>query len=96
MTITETTTIAEIVSALPASVRVFERHGIDFCCGGKQPIGDACREHGLSFDEIASAIEASRDAVRGRDARTRPPREQRALSTGPRYAGGTRQRVMTR
>lgn len=33
MTITETTTIAEIASALPASVRVFQHHGIDFCCG---------------------------------------------------------------
>ena len=38
MTITETTTIAEIASALPASVRVFQRHNIDFCCGGKKPI----------------------------------------------------------
>lgn len=63
MTITETTTIADIANALPASVRVFEHHGIDFCCGGKQPIGAVCRERGLNFAEIASAIEASRDTV---------------------------------
>ena len=68
MTITETTTIADIASALPTSVRVFQHHGIDFCCGGKQPIGAVCREHGLSFDEIASAIEASRATV-GSDTR---------------------------
>lgn len=63
MTITETTTIADIASALPTSVRVFQRHGIDFCCGGKKPIGAVCREHGLSFADIASAIEALRDTI---------------------------------
>src|SRR5262245_411712 len=63
MTITETTTIADIASALPTSVRVFQQHGIDFCCGGKQPIGAVCREQGLNFAEIASAIEASRNTV---------------------------------
>ena len=63
MTITETTTIADIASALPTSVRVFQHHGIDFCCGGKKPLGAVCREHGLSFADIASAIEALRDTI---------------------------------
>ncbi len=59
MTITETTTVAEIATAVPGSVRVFQRHGIDFCCGGKTPLAVACREHGVPFAEIANAIEAS-------------------------------------
>ena len=59
MTITETTTIADIASAVPTSVRVFQHHGIDFCCGGRKPIGAVCREQGLNFAEIANAIEAS-------------------------------------
>jgi regulator of cell morphogenesis and NO signaling len=63
MTITETTTIADIASELPTSVRVFQRHGIDFCCGGKKPIGVVCREHGLDFAEITRAIEASRNTA---------------------------------
>jgi regulator of cell morphogenesis and NO signaling len=63
MTITETTTIADIARALPTSVRVFQHHGIDFCCGGKKPIGAVCREQGLNFAESTSAIEASRDTV---------------------------------
>lgn len=65
MTITETTTITDIASALPASVRVFQRHGIDFCCGGKKPLSVACRERGLSFMEITTAIEASTAAGTG-------------------------------
>jgi regulator of cell morphogenesis and NO signaling len=60
VTITETTTIADIARGLPSSIRVFQQHGIDFCCGGKQPIGTVCRERGLNFTEIAGAIEASR------------------------------------
>lgn len=59
MTITETTTIAEIASAVPSSVRVFQRHGIDFCCGGRIPLAVACEEQGLPFAEIAGAIAAS-------------------------------------
>jgi len=65
MTITETTTIADIASTLPTSVRVFQRHGIDFCCGGKKPIGAVCREHGLDFADLARAIEASRTMIDG-------------------------------
>jgi regulator of cell morphogenesis and NO signaling len=59
MTITENTTVAEVASALPASVRIFQRHGIDFCCGGRKPLAAACREHGLSFEELSHAIEAA-------------------------------------
>lgn len=59
MSITETTTVGEIASALPASVRVFQRHGIDFCCGGRTALGTACRERGISVAEMVSAIEAS-------------------------------------
>ncbi len=59
MTITESTTVADIASALPSSVRVFQRHGIDFCCGGKIPLALACQEHGVPFAEVVSAIKTS-------------------------------------
>jgi regulator of cell morphogenesis and NO signaling len=59
MTITENTSVAEIAAALPASVRIFQRHGVDFCCGGKKPLGVVCEEQGLSFADLASAIEAA-------------------------------------
>jgi regulator of cell morphogenesis and NO signaling len=59
MKITENTTIADVASAIPSSVRVFQRHGIDFCCGGKTPLAVACQERGVRFGEVVSAIEAS-------------------------------------
>ena len=59
MTITEQTLIADIATAVPSSVRVFQRVGIDFCCGGKKPIGVVCAEQRLSFADVAREIEAS-------------------------------------
>lgn len=59
MNITDTTTVADIASAIPSSVRVFQRHGIDFCCGGKIPLALACEEHGLPFGDVVNAIETS-------------------------------------
>lgn len=74
MTVTPATKVADIAAALPASVRVFQRYGIDFCCGGRKPLGAACEEHQLAYEEIAGAI-AEAAAVRVADARdwTREP-----------------------
>ena len=59
MNISENTTVADVAAALPSSVGVFQRHGIDFCCGGQTPLSIACQERGIPFGEIVSAIEAS-------------------------------------
>ena len=59
MLISETTTVAEVASALPSSVRVFQRYGIDFCCGGKTALAAACQAQGVSYADLVDAIEAS-------------------------------------
>ena len=59
MTITETTTVGEIAAALPSSIRVFQRREIDFCCGGKKELANACAEQGLSFNEVVDEITSS-------------------------------------
>ena len=59
MTIGEHTTVSEIASTMPSSVRVFQRHGIDFCCGGNVGLADACAKHGVDLDGIVAAIEAA-------------------------------------
>ena len=59
MTITESTTVADIASSFPSSVRVFQQHGIDFCCGGKTPLAVACQEQGVPVADLVRAIEAS-------------------------------------
>jgi hypothetical protein len=42
VTITEATTVGDIAATVPSSVSVFQRHGIDFCFGGRTPLGAAC------------------------------------------------------
>jgi len=62
-TLSQDSTVGEIAARLPVSVRVFEKHGIDFCCGGKLSITEACRKSGLDptglLDEVEHAATAS-------------------------------------
>jgi regulator of cell morphogenesis and NO signaling len=46
MKMTATTTVAEIAASSLAAVRVFEKFGIDYCCGGKRPLAEVCRGKG--------------------------------------------------
>lgn len=55
-TFTPENTVGEIAAGLPLSVRVFEQLGIDFCCGGKAPLGDACRARGLDPADVVEQI----------------------------------------
>jgi regulator of cell morphogenesis and NO signaling len=55
-TITRDSLVGEIAAAQPASIRVFQKYGIDFCCGGKRPIADVCDERKIPYEEIAGAI----------------------------------------
>jgi regulator of cell morphogenesis and NO signaling len=69
MTITENSLIADIAADIPASVRVFQRHGVDFCCGGRRPLAVACEELGLSVAEVTRELEvaSAAPAVTDRD-----------------------------
>ena len=68
MQITESTTVADVASAIPSSVRVFQRYGIDFCCGGKSALAAACQAQGVPYAELVDAIDASAQQPRA-DAR---------------------------
>jgi regulator of cell morphogenesis and NO signaling len=56
MQITETSSVREIVVALPASTRLFEGLGIDYCCGGQRPLGEACAKAAVPVDEVLRSI----------------------------------------
>lgn len=50
-------TVAEVAASSLAAVRVFERLGIDYCCGGRRPLADACREKGLDPKQVQHELE---------------------------------------
>lgn len=49
-------TVAEITRQFPVSTRVFDRHQIDFCCGGKKALRDACEAKGVEVDAVMEEI----------------------------------------
>lgn len=57
MTITAEKTVREIALERPQSIRVFERFGIDYCCGGAKPLAEACEKKGTNLDALLRAIE---------------------------------------
>jgi regulator of cell morphogenesis and NO signaling len=58
-TITPDMTVAAIATAAPATIHVFQEHEIDFCCGGKIPLSEACRRRGLDVLAILSALRSA-------------------------------------
>lgn len=56
---TSTQTVRDIAISNPASVRVFEKYGIDYCCGGRVPLSQACETKGLSVDDVLASVEAA-------------------------------------
>lgn len=64
MDITRHSQVSDVAAHLPATVRVFQQHGIDFCCGGKRPIADACAERGLDAEAVVGELRASAAAGR--------------------------------
>jgi regulator of cell morphogenesis and NO signaling len=52
-------TVREIALEHPQSIRVFERLGIDYCCGGRRPLAEACIERNLPLAEVQAALDAA-------------------------------------
>jgi regulator of cell morphogenesis and NO signaling len=54
---TTTQTVREIALEQPSSIRVFEKYGIDYCCGGRKPLAEACTAGNLEVDAVIAALE---------------------------------------
>lgn len=55
-------TVGQLVVERPGRARLFEKLGVDYCCGGKRPLGEVCTEKGLNQEEVARAL-AESDAI---------------------------------
>ncbi len=56
---TTTMTVREIAIENPAAVRIFEKYGIEYCCGGQVPLAEACAAKHLDVSEVMAALEAT-------------------------------------
>ena len=57
--ITTDTKIAEIAAESLAAIRVFQKYGIDFCCGGQKPLAEVCGKKNIAADALAAELEAA-------------------------------------
>ena len=60
-------TIGEIVAEDYRTSDVFEKYGIDFCCGGKVVLTEICKERGLDLPAILSDLEGVKNKQIERD-----------------------------
>lgn len=56
-----TQTVADLVIAAPATARVFERHGIDYCCHGDRSLVEACADAGVPLSTVLADLDAVTD-----------------------------------
>jgi regulator of cell morphogenesis and NO signaling len=61
--ITPDSKIGDIVASRPALARIFEQLGLDYCCGGKQKLAEACARRGLAVDTVTIILEAAGQAL---------------------------------
>lgn len=52
-----TTSLADLAARIPAASRIFRRHGLDYCCGGRRSIEVACAERGLDAEALVREVE---------------------------------------
>jgi len=52
------TSVRELALGIPGATRVFEKIGIDYCCGGQQSLQDACAKAGITIEAVRSSLES--------------------------------------
>ena len=56
MTLSPEKTVRDIAIENPPAVRVFELLGIDYCCGGRRPLAEACASAGVSVNTVIEQL----------------------------------------
>lgn len=67
-------TVGALVTENPGRARVLEKYNLDYCCGGKKLLTEACIEKGLDFSTISDEILAydAAHSAQGTDWATAP------------------------
>jgi regulator of cell morphogenesis and NO signaling len=62
-------TVRELAAESSSATRVFEKLGIDYCCGGGKSLEEACRAGNLSLQEVHNALDAAANSAASGSAR---------------------------
>ena len=59
------TTVREVAARYPQSLKVFDRYGIDYCCGGRERLADAASRQEIALEQLAPALRKTGNAWGG-------------------------------
>src|SRR5512140_4248 len=59
MTVDTAKTVRELAVEVPSAIRVFEKFGIDYCCGGHRTLEQACTASKSQVDAVLAALTAA-------------------------------------
>ncbi|MEZ5154478.1 MAG: DUF542 domain-containing protein [Solirubrobacterales bacterium] len=62
-TVAGSATLGGIVAERPETAALFERFGLDYCCGGRQTVEEACRSRGFNPTTVAAILAALEEDI---------------------------------
>ncbi|HXY49290.1 MAG TPA: iron-sulfur cluster repair di-iron protein [Terriglobales bacterium] len=66
MRVSTARTVRELVLEIPEATGIFEKLGIDYCCGGDRSLEEACAASNLSVDEVLDSLELAEQTARAK------------------------------
>ena len=61
--------VGDLAAEHPLATRVFERYGIDYCCGGGTALQQACEQRGLDTQAVLEEIQKELDTAKAPEER---------------------------
>jgi regulator of cell morphogenesis and NO signaling len=66
MSVSTARTVRELALEIPEATRIFEKIGIDYCCGGNKSLEEACAAANRSVDEVLDSLEFAEQEARAK------------------------------
>ena len=59
MSLDATRTVREFATEIPNATRIFEKFGIDYCCGGGKQLQAACQQANIAVEDVLRSLEGT-------------------------------------
>ncbi len=63
MALNATQTVRQLATEVPNATRIFEKLGIDYCCGGGKSLQDACAQANIPLNDVLQSLEQGNAAA---------------------------------
>jgi len=55
-------TVRDLALEIPGATRVFEKIGIDYCCGGQRSLADVCEKAEVTIEDVMKSLELAKES----------------------------------